>query len=361
MQHPEASSMNSANPPLHALLESLTGEILDGRVATAVAVGVLRLDGSEARLWKVTKGAPEDAWFDLASITKTVTALTASSLSSRGAFDLDAPLESALPELRRTSGGNASARLHLAHRAGLLPHLPLYDETELGAPLRRERALVRAARARRASPAEVAVYSDLGYVLVGAALERVLGAPLDELVAREIGEDIAVRSVRRITTPDGVAPWVATEWVPGRGGRLRGVVHDDNAWALEGRALAGHAGAFGTLDGVLALGARFLRAVLGGDAWTDAVLAMTRRWEGGSFRMGFDGVSPRSSAGMLASASTFGHLGFTGTSLWIDPERRAVIALLTNRVFFGRDPAKIKATRPRVHDAIWAALDGRNP
>ncbi len=350
--------MNLPTPPLEALLHDLVVEIVERRVASAAALGVGTLDAhGELHLRKASFGANANAWFDLASITKTVTALSASLLADRGTLSLDAPVEHFLPELRGTRGGGSSLRHHLAHRAGLVPHVPLFDESERGVPLCRDVALARAATAARTAELDAAVYSDLGYILVGAALERITGAPLDELGTDILGQTAELGSVREARRNHPSITWVPTEWVAERGGRLEGVVHDDNAWALEGRGLAGHAGLFGTLDGVLRLGGRFLAATRGGEPWTNAVRAMTRRWETGSFRMGFDGVSPRSSAGSLASENTFGHLGFTGTSLWVDPSRSAVVVLLTNRVFFGRDPTRIKATRPRVHDAIWAVLD----
>jgi CubicO group peptidase (beta-lactamase class C family) len=148
-----------------------------------------------------------------------------------------------------------------------------------------------------------------------------------------------------------------------RGGELRGVVHDDNAWALAGHGAAGHAGLFGTAAAVARFGAAVLDALAGRDeSWLDRATAafLCRPRPGGTLRAGFDGrATAGSSAGERAGPNTFGHLGFTGTSLWCDPDRGAATVLLTNRVRFGPDREKIRAARPRVHDALFAWADAR--
>ncbi len=148
-----------------------------------------------------------------------------------------------------------------------------------------------------------------------------------------------------------------TETVAFRGGVIRGTVHDDNAWALSGHGLSGHAGLFGSVQGVLGLGQAVLDALAGrNDAWlrTGDIAPLVVERPGGSLRAGFDGKSGTgSAAGALASPETFGHLGFTGTSLWCDPAAERVSVLLTNRVCPSRDNAQIRTVRPKVHDALW--------
>jgi CubicO group peptidase (beta-lactamase class C family) len=162
-----------------------------------------------------------------------------------------------------------------------------------------------------------------------------------------------VLRARRPTFARDVAP---TEVVPARGGCLRGVVHDENAWALSGHGCSGHAGLFGTVSAVLGFGVALLEAHAGHSAWLarEALEPLIRRRPGGSLRAGFDGKSEgASSAGTSAGPDTFGHLGFTGTSLWCDPGAGIVSVLLSNRVHPTRDNARIRAARPLVHDALF--------
>jgi CubicO group peptidase (beta-lactamase class C family) len=149
---------------------------------------------------------------------------------------------------------------------------------------------------------------------------------------------------------------VPTEVTLARGGALRGVVHDDNAWALSGHGSSGHAGLFGTVEAVLRFGAELLKVLEGQSEWLDqsALWSLVKPRPGGTLRAGFDGKSEgASSAGSLAGPQTFGHLGFTGTSLWCDPGAGIVTVLLTNRVCPTRDNPRIRAARPLVHDALF--------
>ena len=149
-----------------------------------------------------------------------------------------------------------------------------------------------------------------------------------------------------------------TETVPFRGGELRGVVHDENAWALSGHALSGHAGLFGTALAVARFGAALLDAWHGrSEVWLDAkgLAALLQERPGGTLRAGFDGKSAdQSSAGTQAGPRSFGHLGFTGTSLWCDPDADQALVLLTNRVCPTRNNPRIRAARPVVNDALFA-------
>jgi CubicO group peptidase (beta-lactamase class C family) len=141
---------------------------------------------------------------------------------------------------------------------------------------------------------------------------------------------------------------------------VHGVVHDENAWVLAGLGMAGHAGAFGDLWSVVGLGMAILDARSDRrDAWlTAAELApLVRARPGGSERAGFDGRSGESpTSGRHFGPETFGHLGFTGTSLWVDPERELVGVLLTNRVYLGRGSEGIRAARPAAYDRIYELM-----
>jgi CubicO group peptidase (beta-lactamase class C family) len=142
-------------------------------------------------------------------------------------------------------------------------------------------------------------------------------------------------------------PFAPTETVPWRGGPVVGLVHDENAWAVTGEGGSGHAGIFGTIDAVLRFGVEVL-------VRRDELAWLVRERPGGSLRAGFDGKSAEgSSAGSRMGARAFGHLGFTGTSLWVDPDAGVAVALLTNRVCPTRDHLAIRAARPIAHDALF--------
>jgi serine-type D-Ala-D-Ala carboxypeptidase len=311
--------------------------------------------------------------FDLASVTKPFVAVTAARLARRFALELDAPLERFLPELGDTPSARLPLLAFLAHRAGLDAHRTLFAPLVSGLPVERALFIAEAAAARRTTcpgdaPTEgfPPLYSDLGYLLVGAALERVEGAPLDALVEREVSGPLGLdaRSSRLWLegTRDFAERVVPTETVAFRGGEVRGVTHDENAWAFAGHGLAGHAGLFGTAEAVARFGAAVLDALAGrlGSFLTASEIApLVAERAGGSLRAGFDGKSgPLSAAGSIASRATFGHLGFTGTSVWCDPTTERVTVLLSNRVCPTRDNVAIRALRPTVHDLLFSYLAG---
>jgi serine-type D-Ala-D-Ala carboxypeptidase len=320
-------------------------------------------------------GLPEgparpDTIFDLASVSKPIVACTLLRLQARGQLDLQQPLGELVPELGGTRSAEAPLELLLSHRSGLEAHRALFAPVFAGQPLKRWAALRAAANGRRpecsGSPPAAGfapVYSDLGYALLGVAIEAVTRAPLDEIVDREVTAPLRLElgsarllRARRPSFARDVAP---TEVVRARGGLVRGVVHDENAWALSGHGASGHAGLFGTAFDVLRFGAALLAAHAGRSDWLsrEALLAMVEPRPGGSLRAGFDGKSSHgSSAGALSGPETFGHLGFTGTSLWCDPRAGIAVALLTNRVHPTRErSAGIRAARPAVHDALFGA------
>jgi CubicO group peptidase (beta-lactamase class C family) len=170
---------------------------------------------------------------------------------------------------------------------------------------------------------------------------------VDEFIAKFISVS-DMGSARQLDLKNRLACVAPTEHVAWRGGEIRGHVHDENAWAISGDGASGHAGLFGTIRALLEVGVIAER-----EAREHAWLVEPR--DGGSLRAGFDGKSAppeTSSAGTVLGARTFGHLGFTGTSVWIDPDARIVVALLTNRVCPTRDNIAIRAARPRVHDEL---------
>jgi CubicO group peptidase (beta-lactamase class C family) len=207
---------------------------------------------------------------------------------------------------------------------------------------------------REAAP----LYSDIGYVLAGAMIARAARAPLAAAWDEISGATSAAHLRARIGEKAFAERVLPTEHVEWRGGDVRGVVHDENAFALE-RAGGdpGHAGAFGTVIDVGGVAARFLDA-LGGVASDDLLpraLAeeMIAPRGGGSNRLGWDGVTiGASSSGTRMGPRAFGHLGFTGTSVWIDPDASLAVVLLTNRTYPSRENVLLRAVRPRLHDRL---------
>jgi CubicO group peptidase (beta-lactamase class C family) len=307
--------------------------------------------------------------FDLASVTKPFTAVA---LAEEPDF-LDRRIGDALPLVAAEPGADRPLFRILGHRAGFDAHVPLFLPALEGAPVDAGRALQHAARclhaeARPADEDSPAVYSDLGYMLAGAALARRDGAPhagaaLEAgLLARlNVLDAIGTAEGLRARHADAEARFVPTEHAPWRGGVARGAVHDDNAWVLTGHGASGHAGLFGTAAGVLAFG----RAIL--EAWVrdEGPLAhvpfarLLAEQPGTTWRMGFDGKAKEgpSTAGASASARSVGHLGFTGTSVWLDPDREAVTVLLTNRVHPARAFNALRELRGAAHDALFGLAD----
>ncbi|WP_425228727.1 serine hydrolase domain-containing protein [Sphingomonas sp.] len=275
-------------------------------------------------------------WFDLASLTKPIfTATAILTLAKERRIDLDRPLTDAIPDLRQYDITTAperrlSFRDCLAHRTHLPAVEPVYTYGD--DPARLKAFILQ--RDWRAGPP---VYSDINYLLLGIAVERLTGAPLE---AWPLDEGLSWGP------PPG--PAVATECCPWRGRVLKGEVHDENAAALGGRA--GHAGLFGTLAGVLGVAQALLLHCP--PAMRETVHA-TRT-------CGWDRAHPGWPGGDACSPATIGHTGFTGTGLWIDFDRGVAWTLLTNCVHPTRHSAaaaSIFALRPAVGEAVVAAFD----
>ena len=344
-------------------------------VAAALRVGDRFLYGAGAagRLWASDDAplATVDTPFDLASVTKPVTALAMARLERAGALSRKEALADALPALAKTASARVPLDLFAAHRAGLEGHGPLYSALVHGGAVDPEEALVTAANARRAEcagdpPDEgfAPVYSDLGYLLIGAALARRSGGEVDEVMTREVlgPLGLAIGSARAMRARDAsfdarVAP---TEFVPFRGGLVRGLVHDENAFAVGGDGACGHAGLFGDALSVARLGVAVLEALAGersGWLTPNDLAPLLRKRPGGTLLAGFDGRSDDApSSGARLGPRTFGHLGFTGTSLWIDPDAGFVGVLLTNRVHPTRTALAIRQARPAAYDAMYDAM-----
>lgn len=276
-------------------------------------------------------GGETDALFDLASVTKPIFAVA----FARSGLDRTAPLGAMLEAARGTPADGAPLELLFAHRAGFPAHLELWRE---------EDPIGTACRSRSGPMPAAPLYSDVGYVIAGrAAAGEDVGPFVDEHLVSRLGLSDVLGSARMLEAR-GVD--VARRAPPTEPADRRGRVHDENAWALAREGACGHAGFFGTVEAVLRFGQHVLQNLAAYD-W------LIRPREGGTLRAGFDGKSPEgSSAGSVLGRRSFGHLGFTGTSVWIDPDARIVVALLTNRVCPTRENLRIREARPRVHDAL---------
>jgi serine-type D-Ala-D-Ala carboxypeptidase len=293
--------------------------------------------------------------FDLASLTKVIaTTSLVMRLVERGAIGLHHPIRRWIPEWRGKDRDDVTLRSLLAHSSGLTAWLPFYrDHTG-----RQEFQHAICALPLEYPPDTQAIYSDLGFILLGFIVEDAGGDSFRDQATQLLS---TLTSAPLMFSPPAqlrrsIAP---TEHDPWRGRRLIGEVHDENCWALGGAA--GHAGLFGTAQAV----GDFARVILAALKGTDSRLAgagtvrlfVTRSGSAtGSRALGWDTMMPTSSCGTKMSASAFGHTGFTGTTLWIDPERDVYVVFLTNRVNPTRQNAAIQQIRPALHDAVMSAL-----
>lgn len=293
---------------------------------------------------------PDSSLFDLASLTKVVATLPAvMKLVESGAVDLDRPVQSYLPEFRGPGKEAVTVRHLLAHTSGLRAFLPL---NELASDARSARRLVLEERLRW-PPGSRVEYSDLNAMLLGWVVEEVSGTTLDRFageIHRELGMSQTMfnppRPLWSRVVPVGV-------W---RGTPVAGRVHDQNAARFGG--VAGHAGLFSTGKD-LARYARFILGALRGQRCgplRPATVELFTRRVAGNRALGWEmnDTSTAENSGTLLSADAFGHTGFTGTLIWIDPAADLFVVFLTNRVYSprtSRSIAKLKEIRARVTDA----------
>jgi CubicO group peptidase (beta-lactamase class C family) len=337
-------------------------QILERAIADrAFPAAVVDVGDSHQSLWREAFGrltfetesppARDDTIFDLASLTKVLatTALVMRQVE-RGALGLDDPVERYVHGWRDDGSVVVTIRDLLAHCSGLPAHVPFFREHTGRAAF--EQAIVQTPRAY--APRSTSVYSDLGFMLLGFILESI--APLEaqfDAMRLQMGGIQDLQFHPPVLWKPRTAP---TRFDPWRGRLLVGEVDDDNAWALGGAA--GHAGLFGAAASVGEC-ARHLLQVLEGRTGVfrqeTARTFVTRRTEipGSSRALGWDTMLPTSSCGTRMSPRAFGHVGFTGTSLWIDPERSVYVVFLTNRVHPSADNTAIALVRPALHDAIF--------
>ncbi len=328
-----------------------------GTIAYHTAVGHYGVDDA--------RPVNDSTIYDLASLTKVVGLTTAVMLLvADGSLDLDRPVVDYVPEFAQHRKGTVTVRQLLLHTSGLPPWRPLYQETESAA----EALDSVMATALDTVPGARYAYSDLGAITLGKVVEAASDTDLDTFLAARLFGPLGMTRTRfnpPASWTDEIAP---TEMDPWRGRIVRGEVHDENAARLGG--ISGHAGVFSNGPDLIRFGLWLLDAYHGRLQPNAAVYlpeevvrTFTARQndpEGSTRALGWDTPSDqgRSSAGRSMSRQSYGHTGFTGTSVWTDPEREIVVVLLTNRVHPTRDNLAISRVRGEVADLVVAALEG---
>ncbi len=294
--------------------------------------------------------------YDLASVTKVVATTAACMvLHEQGKFQLEQPVVEVLPEFAGYDSRRAQItfRMLLAHSSGLLAYARMFAGAASRADVLDQALQIPLA----ADPGSRAEYSDVGFILLGEALERISGEPLDKFCKEHVFDPLGLTTLTFKPASDMKSLIPPTEEdMTFRHEIVQGEVNDENAWAMGG--VAGHAGCFSSAYDT----AVFAECILkGGKPLLQAhtVELFTRREENPpdtSRALGWDTPSPPSQSGSFFSPRAYGHLGFTGTSLWIDPERQLSVTLLTNRTWPDRGAQTIKQIRPAFHDAVIEAI-----
>ena len=314
----------------------------------------------------------ETTLFDLASLTKVlVTTTLVMKRWEEDSLDIDAPLQDLLPSYFPSDKRSLTIRQLLTHTAGLpaqtrlrreFPPEPVAGDSADPADPRRliiERMLT---TPLRSPPGSEVLYSDLGPVIVGDILEQLAGLRLDHLCDREICAPLQLHDTFFIHLDDPLAKarapdqFAATEDCPWRGRVIVGQVHDENAYLLRG--VAGHAGLFSNIADLMVVARAFLDPSASGlllPRTVDYFTAAQADLPGGR-AIGWAKPDPATSSGSHLSTAAFGHTGFTGTSIWIDPAADVLIVFLSNRIHPSRDNAALLEFRGTLHDAIMESL-----
>ena len=302
--------------------------------------------------------------FDLASLTKPLaTTLAVMQLVSQHKLRLDQDLGSVLPLPYNSEKSRITLKQLLCHTSGLCDYRPYYESLDKLPRNRRKDALREflVSEPLINPPGAKVLYSDLGFMLLNWVVEQVAERRLDQFVKAEIYDRLGIEKLFFInldSEPRNVQ-FAATELCPWRDTLINGVVHDENAYAVGG--IEGHAGLFGTAKDVYRLLSVLLTDFYG---QSESILFEKKLMQtffirdGSSGRpLGFDAPSSTgASCGQYFSKKSVGHLGFTGTSFWMDLDRGFIVILLTNRVHPSRDNVKIKAFRPRLHDMVMTLI-----
>jgi len=310
-----------------------------------------------------------DTVFDLASLTKPLATTPALMvLKQQHKLTLDQPIGSILQWLQGTDKEAITIKALLNHSGGLPAYSPFYTQLNR-LPFEERKTALQKALAELPlahSIGESVLYSDLGFMLLDFLVQKISKKRLDRFTAEEIYKPLGIsdRSEPRLCfvdlhKPIRFANVAATEICQWRRRLMEGVVHDDNAYTMGG--IAGHAGLFGDVSGVFVMAQTLLQAHASSDSaelfQTHLVRRFFSRETSGARVLGFDvPAEHNSSCGRYFSINSVGHLGFTGTSLWMDLDKAVIIILLTNRIHPSRSNERIKAFRPELHDGVMRVM-----
>jgi serine-type D-Ala-D-Ala carboxypeptidase len=305
-----------------------------------------------------TRVSVQESIYDLASLTKVIATTTAMMvLFDQGRLNLDAPVSRYLPDFSGGLKDQVTVRHLLTHRGGLPAGRELWRIART--PAQARAAVI--ATPVGCTPGVCYEYSDLGADLLGFIAEAISGQPLDQFLEREVFSKLGMSDTHFRLSASDAARSAPTEIAPPRGYPLRGEVHDENAWALGG--VAGHAGLFSTASDLSVFAQMLLEGgkYAGVRVISDSTVALFTRRAAGRRALGWDTCDGGAGCGQHLSERAFGHTGFTGTSIWIDPDRQVFVILLTNRVHAARAtrPSKVIAdVRNDLADAaVLAVLD----
>jgi CubicO group peptidase (beta-lactamase class C family) len=361
-----AMTQDTAWAPLERYLnESVARKAFPGAVVAVGRRDTVLYEGGFGTLGTDDSARPGPTTiYDLASLTKVVGLTTlAMMLVDEHTLDLDAPVTRYVPAFA-AGGDSVTIRHLLTHSSGLAAWQPLFREVHSRAEMF---ARVNATPLE-APPGTRTAYSDLGAILLTEVVEGLMGHRLDTLLEARVFSPLGMRDTRFLPPATLRARIAPTENDPWRSRVLRGEVHDENAAAMGG--VSGHAGLFSTAVDLV----KFAQLLLNSgrtearahgrteqlvDSATIALFTRAQNPSVSSRALGWDTPSAGSSAGTKLSPSAFGHTGFTGTSIWIDPAQDLFIILLTNRVHPSRNNELIREVRPRVADLAAEAAAGR--
>jgi CubicO group peptidase (beta-lactamase class C family) len=340
---------------------------MPGAVVLIARRGKIVLEEALGRMTYETGADPMtlDTIFDLASLTKVVVTTTlAMMLTEEGALDLDKPVQVYIPEFRGEGKGQVTVRDLFAHCSGMRSWAPFFRELAVPSPPEAKKAVIDAiCRMPLAHPwRSKTVYSDPAYILLGGMIERISGTPLEILAEERIFGPLGLEDTQ-YRPPHSLLHHIApTEIDPWRGRVIRGEVHDENAFFVGG--VTGHAGLFGTASDLAIFGQMMAKGgMYEGRRYVEAetIRAWTKPAElvaGSSRAVGWDTAQVPASPLGQGPSMAFWHTGFTGVSLWIDPERELVAVLLTNRIHPTRENQQIYELRPEFHRVVNDAVIG---
>lgn len=353
------------------LCDSIT-EYIKEKAFPGAAIGIVSLVKGDVQRATYCYGKTGDSdnyvdagtYYDLASLTKPlVTVFSILALIEENTISWNEKLDSLLSQKIPQDTININLVQLMSHSSGLPAHRKYYLSLSTIPPAARKKEIIDQIVREDIlyKPGEKNIYSDLGYILLGAIVEKKSGMNLDEFWQRTIAAPLDLQ--QKLFFPKNVknkdVNFASTGYCSETKTNLTGTVHDDNCRFMGG--VAGHAGLFGTVEGVLAMCENILKGY--GDHLrhpsfsNNNLRKVLEKQPHSTWTPGFDTpIAGASTSGRYFSSSSVGHLGFTGTSFWIDLHRQAAIVFLTNRTFYGVENEKLKKVRPSVHDIIMEEI-----